>query len=337
MKKIFFIGRFPPPYGGATVKCEMLYSILLNRFEVDKFDTELKNENKCRFMTKLLFFLLRNRKNKGVICLATVSLFKFTKYINCLSSKVLSNISVFAIGGSLDELICEYKMDKNILNKYKVIYVECNGIKERLEKIGMKNIEVIPNCRITPSNREFETIENKKLRCLFMSRIDEKKGIFKIIDTFDRLDNNEYAIDFYGPIEAEIREKFISLIDKKKNIKYKGIIETHKVDIYNLINKYDVLLFPTEYGEGYPGIIAECKIAGIPIISSEFKYSKEIIEDDKDGIILKENTIEELVEKIQLLHFNRECLLSLRYNSFLSADKCLIENYLDKIVNNLVD
>ena len=98
-----------------------------------------------------------------------------------------------------------------------------------------------------------------------------------------------------------------------------------------------MLLFPTEYGEGYPGIITECKIAGIPVVASEFTYSREIIANNKDGIILRENTVDELIKSITFLNNNREKLNKLRYLSYLSGENCFIESYIEKIIKNLTD
>lgn len=336
MKKIFFIGRFPPPYGGATIKSEMLYKMLLKNFNVEKFDTESKNDSKIKFLLKLLIFLFNNRKNNGVICIATESLFKFTKYINSLFEGMLGNISVFAIGGELDELIKEYKMNIEILKKYKVIYVECSGIKEKLNYLGLHNVEVVPNCRTKPIKRKYvHNNSNKELKCLFISRIDKNKGIFKIIDCFKEDISKDITVDFYGPIDEDIYNDFYMEVNNNPLISYKGIIESNKIDIYSIIKEYDLLLFPTEYKEGYPGIISEAKIAGIPIITSNFRYSKEIIENYKDGIILEENTKEELYNLINKLNQDRELLTSIRYNSFLSGEKCFIEFYMDKIIEKL--
>ena len=192
MDKIFFIGRFPPPYGGATIKSEIIYSSLSKKLSINKFDTQMEKENKIKFLFALIKFIFDNRNRKGIICVATLSLFKFTKIINIIMPEMLENICVFAIGGVLDKLILDHNMDIKLLNKYKVIFVECIDLKISLEKYGLNNIEVIPNCRIKPVNREYikGNRERNNLKCLFMSRIDTEKGVFKIIDAFNKLEKN---------------------------------------------------------------------------------------------------------------------------------------------------
>lgn len=333
--KIFFIGRFPPPYGGATIKSEVLYNALHKEIEIDKFDTESKNKNKVIFFINLLKFIFKNRKQKGVICIASISLFKLSRYINLIDSNMLSNISVFVIGGAIDELIVENKVNKKLLNKYKVFYVECNGTKDKLNKIGLNKVKVIPNCRIKPNKRDYHKNNNFTMKCLFISRIDEKKGVFNIIEAFKNLPERDFVVDFYGPIDDEIKIKFNNEIKEETNINYKGVIESDKSDIYSIINKYDVLLFPTYYGEGYPGIITESKIAGIPVISSDFKYSREIIENNIDGILMEENTPKELINILYKLKSDKNLINKLRQGSYLSGEKCFIETYLDQIIEDI--
>ena len=99
----FFIGRFPPPYGGATVKCRLIYNELSKYFDVIKFDTELMKKRRLLFLVKILIFLIRNKEKKGVVCVHTLSLFKLTKAISYIDKKIYKNISVFINGGSIYE------------------------------------------------------------------------------------------------------------------------------------------------------------------------------------------------------------------------------------------
>ena len=169
-----------------------------------------------------------------------------------------------------------------------------------------------------------------------MSRIDTEKGVFKIIDAFNKLEKNLYSIDFYGPIDLEIKDEFEKKVNKS-NIRYNGILDSSKEEIYQIINKYDILLFPTEHiGEGYPGILAEAKIAGIPILTSKFRYSNEIVNHLEDGFIMQDNTSEEIDKVLRNLYKDINTLEYLRYNSFISGDKCFIDNYIDEIMDYVI-
>lgn len=339
MDKIFFIGRFPPPYGGSTIKSKILYSSLSKKFLVNKFDTQMEKENKMKFLFSLIKFIFDNRDRKGIICVSTLSLFKFTKIINMLIPKMLENISVFVVGGMFDKLIVEHNIDIKILKKYNIIFVECNDLKVNLEKHGLNNIKVIPNCRPRPINREYikNNIDSKHIRCLFMSRIDKGKGVFKIIDAFNKLEGDLCSVDFYGPIEVSIKDEFDKKINRD-NMRYMGIVDSSKEDIYKIISQYDLLLFPTDYiTEGYPGILAEAKIAGIPILTSNFRYSKEIVTHLEDGLIIQHNTSEEIVKAIKYLYKDVKLLEKLRYNSFISGEKCFIDTYIDEIISSITE
>ncbi|HEX9061819.1 MAG TPA: glycosyltransferase, partial [Clostridia bacterium] len=66
-----------------------------------------------------------------------------------------------------------------------------------------------------------------------------------------------------------------------------------------------------------------------------WNYNDEIVNNDEDGIVMKNNTPEMLADAIIKLISNWEYLNSLRYNSYLSGEKYLITNYVDEIIENL--
>lgn len=336
-KKIFYIGGFAPPYGGVTIKNKVLFNELTKYLNIDNFNTS-KLKKSIWNKVKLMIFLLKNKGQKGVICVSSYSLFKLTRIITMYDSRWLGQISVFAVGGRLHELIHEYHIDISRLNKYKNIYVECEGMKSKLKAMGMNNVDVIPNLRNMPGKRQYKSINNKKLKALFLSRICKEKGVEEIISAAKLLDKKkvEYKIDFYGPIDSIIEKKFNKHIEANEKLSYKGLVNSSNEDIYDLIKEYDVILFPTKHnGEGFPGIFAEAKIAGVPIIASNWNYNSDIINNLKDGIILKNNTAEELSNAIQELANDNKLREELRKNSFASGEKYFVGNYIQNIINNM--
>ena len=63
---IYYLGTFPPEYGGVTVKNQNLYSALSKKIEIDRVDfSEIKRRNLKE--TFRLVKVLINRKNMFVI------------------------------------------------------------------------------------------------------------------------------------------------------------------------------------------------------------------------------------------------------------------------------
>ena len=62
------------------------------------------------------------------------------------------------------------------------------------------------------------------------------------------------------------------------------------------------MLFPTYWpGEGFPGIIVDAFIAGLPVIATDWAHNSEIIEHQQTGIIIPPHNAEDLAK--QMLFF----------------------------------
>lgn len=130
-----------------------------------------------------------------------------------------------------------------------------------------------------------------------LSRINPLKGSDYIINCAKKLNiqfSNDFEIDFYGEIASNYSD-FITKIDALPNVNYKGFIDLRKSENYNLLAQYDVMLFPTYWpGEGFPGILIDAFIAGLPVIASDWHLNKDIISNGKTGFLVKANDEEDL-------------------------------------------
>mgnify|MGYP002239410386 CR=1 FL=1 len=71
---------------------------------------------------------------------------------------------------------------------------------------------------------------------------------------------------------------------------------------YRTLCRYDIMLFPTYwYGEGFPGIVMDAYIAGLPLIASDWNINTEVI-TEKTGIIIPPKDEESAVHCNEKLH-----------------------------------
>lgn len=161
-----------------------------------------------------------------------------------------------------------------------------------------------------PNSREKKDIILKRSferKFVFISRILPCKGVEDILKASHDLPE-DYTIDFYGPINNDY---YTNSYFEKTKINYCGILAPEEVA--KTIAKYNVMLLPTYcYGEGYPGTIIESLSVGVPIISTHFNAIPEIIEHEKNGILIPIKNSNAL--KTAILSFNEQ-----NYNAFVIA------------------
>ena len=186
-------------------------------------------------------------------------------------------------------------------------------------QLGFENTEMFPNFRfMSEDTQRIETTSNT-LRLVFLARVDKKKGYDTIFSFAEEVENNHYdiIIDFYGPINEEDKEEFLSLVEQHKGVVgYRGVLQQDEVTAY--LTNYDVMLLPTTiYTEGFPGSILDAYIAGIPVIATEWKHSHEFVEDQKTGFIIPFGDCQkDFNDKVLSFYNDREMLSRMKILAF---------------------
>ena len=126
---------------------------------------------------------------------------------------------------------------------------------------------------------------------VFIGHVHKEKGIDEILAASLYLDSS-YSIDIYGSITDK---KYNKDFFKSYNVTYHGALNSE--DVIKKLNTYDVLLLPS-YKEGYPGVIIEAYSLGIPIISTNLRNIKEIVDPYETGILVNPGNVEKLIEAI---------------------------------------
>ena len=335
MKKIIIIGNFGKSgkVDGQIVKTRTIYNSIKKRYKLNYkvvvLDTSKKN----------IFFYAKSIKEiitaYRIIILPAYSALKPLLFlINCLNA-TQKTIHI-AIGGWLDSYLND-KRWLNIENKLISVLVEIESLKLSLEKLGLKNVVYFPNYR--ENSQEKISVSEKKTpyrKFVFCARIIPEKGIIEAIDSIKILNkkDNKYFLDIYGPLSDDFKEKFFKRINNVDNIKYLGILEQRK--IITTLNKYDALLFPTYYrGEGFPGILLETFMAGVPVIASDWNYNKEIIKIENTGLLCKIHSVESIINCIETLNNNLEKYKKMPINCKQKAEE-FTEEKVTKILFDLI-
>ncbi len=193
-----------------------------------------------------------------------------------------------------------------------------------VERYKVTNTNVLPNCVDVKDaisfKRNFET--EKELKILFIGRISLSKGIDKIYAAFEKLKSANVPFKFYmagaGPEEKEYVQKFAELL--KSNFEFKGVVSGQVKA--NLFKGCNVFLLPSLF-EALPMSLLESMSYGLVPLVTDVGSIKYVVNNNENGIILKDNPVQEIVDGVLRLQ-NENGLLK---NMSIKASNFIFNNY----------
>ena len=298
MKKILYIATTADNRNrldGETVKCRLLKEYLENeeRLKVKSIDTD----NWKKHILKLVFLIIINYFicDEIIISSADNGAHIVLNFLEKIKTK--KNIYYFVIGGSLYRNIIEKKWNVKTYKIIKRIYVESDILKNDLSSIGIINVEKLNNFRkVIKFKNNYKMTQ--EIKFVFYGRVIKQKGIEEAIKLIKRLNLDKFncTLDIYGQCKLEYLEELKKTFDE--TIKYCGEIKPDSKTEYEILSQYDIFVFPTEYpGECLPGALIDAYIAGLAVIVSNWKYAKEYVIENKNGIIFQYKNYEEMYIK----------------------------------------
>ena len=187
---------------------------------------------------------------------------------------------------------------------------------------------LVPNAIDDDHLKNKLSINNNRIRGLFLGRIAKKKNIELIINTISKLSYRNFTIDIMGPIEDINYYNKLRMEIKNKNL---DNIIFFKKPLYKketIFKKYDFFLL-TSMQEGDPYVVKEAmsmSLAPIVSINSRANY----LSNDINGYIFKnQNELQKILEN----KISKKLLRVLGKNAF----KLIKKNYLmSKTINNFI-
>lgn len=323
MKKILYIATTADNRNrldGETIKCRLLRDYLndIEKIQVISIDTDNWKKHIFKLVVSILFYFFQcdeiivSSADKG----AHIVLDFFRKI------KCKKKVYYFVIGGSLFRNIKEKKWNLNTYKRLKQIYVEANTLKEDLNNLGINNVKVLNNFR---NPKKFKNCYKKtdNVKFVYFGRVIKQKGIEEAIQLINRLnkENIKCSLDIYG----QCTDDYLKVIKKQFSsaIKYYGEIVPDNQHEYEILSQYDIFIFPTEYlGECLPGALIDCYIAGLAVVASNWKYAKEYILDNENGIIFEYQNYDDMYQKVKQL------IKSDKINQFKNCSRRLSKKYM---------
>lgn len=129
---------------------------------------------------------------------------------------------------------------------------------------------------------------------IFVSRLDPTKGIHLLLQAFQKLPDSKLVIVGTGPEEDTVKQFLED--HHMSNVDLKGFVP-HQETI-PLLYHAKALIFPTQWYEGFPVVLAESLSVGTPVIGSNIGNTASIIEHGKTGLLFQHDSVKDCISCI---------------------------------------
>ena len=138
--------------------------------------------------------------------------------------------------------------------------------------------------------------ESEPTRFLFISRIRREKGIDEYLAAAEALKPKYPNTEFHivGFCEGDYESRIQNLHDK-------GVVCYHgqQSDVRQFLAQASCLVHPTFYPEGMSNVLLEACATGRPIITTDRPGCREVVDDEINGLVVKQQDANDLVEKME--------------------------------------
>jgi len=243
------------------------------------------------------------------------------------------------IGGWLPQFLTEKNRLRHLCAQIDCIYVETAAMAENLSRLGLFNIGILPNCRKFDLNRKRSFVATTiPIKLVFYSRVVREKGIEEAVAAVNQLNDMDPAhplvlLDVYGPIAENYQRDFQRCLGDSQHVTYRGVLSPGNV--YNVLYVYDLMLFPTYYeGEGFSGAVLDAYIAGVPVVASDWKYNREIVDEGRTGVLCRARSVEDIVSKVETFIANPALVMEMRCHCLEKARSYHVEQVVQRLLKD---
>ncbi len=167
-----------------------------------------------------------------------------------------------------------------------------------IEKKAVKdNYDMLPGSGVNLEQYKAEEFpDDETIDFTYVGRLMKEKGFELYVEAAkairERYPNTRFHV--CGPDEDHYRDLVNDLSDQGVLI-YEGYVE----DMKKVYERIQCTIHPTYYPEGMSNVLLESLACGRPIITTDRPGCKEIVEDGINGFVVKQNDLDDLIEKIE--------------------------------------
>ena len=215
---------------------------------------------------------------------------------------------------------------KSNLKSADVLMSTSNAMKKETEKYTNKEILITP---FGVDTNKFKPCNNKRSdNCIVIGTIkslEEGYGIDYLIKAFSIVKNKKSNKSIFLKIAGigSKLDEYKNLVKKlqiEKYVEFLGFI--NQDEVIKMFNEFDIACFPSIY-ESFGVAAVEAQACGTAVIVSDADGLKEATNPGITSLIVKRKSVDNLVEKLELLIDN----IDLRKELSLNGRKYVLDNY----------
>lgn len=206
------------------------------------------------------------------------------------------------------------KKTKLVINTAKKILVVSNYLKNKLERLGAKNVARVYNAALDKNFRALSLKEKNNIRnkynllpedivFTFVGRICDDKGIDKLLEAFNGLKNYNnvkcliVGNNFFGSKQddAYIRRLKMLSINIQDKITFTGYIPNN--ELYKIYGISDCVVIPSQWEEVFGVVALEAMKMHLPTIASLSGALPEILTSSTSLFVSRDNNFSENLKK----------------------------------------
>jgi glycosyltransferase involved in cell wall biosynthesis len=217
--------------------------------------------------------------------------------------------------------------EKEVVKKSSLLIAPSKFVYKQLNLLYKKNIKLVYfGSNYFYKKKTKHLYKKKVIEFCFAGLINYRKGIDYLLKAWEDNFFDNHKLYLYGRLFYE-QKKLIKKINKK------NIIIKHVDNMRDFYKKHDVFIFPTLL-EGSSKAVYEAAASSLCIITT--KESGSIIQNKKNGIIVKAKSSKAIKYAMKELVNNRKTLIKYSKNSYKESMKWTWEKYAQNIVTILL-
>lgn len=240
------------------------------------------------------------------------------EYYHCVTGKCIHNSLAKSMIGAIEAYL--YKIIK-AYQYFDVVICPSVFNKEQLNKnndLSNKTVLLRNFVPMTCHNKQ----ANSSDYVLFFGRYSEEKGIHLLIEACKKLKDIPFVFAGNGPLQDKV--------DRIDNIINLGFLCGDELS--TTIQKARFVVLPSICYENSPFSIMESNLNGTPVIGSDIGGIPELIENGETGLLFQNRSIEDLINKIEIL-WNDDSLYDKLSENCKKIQYDTINLYCEKLLN----